>query len=215
MNKEVIFFDAGGVLFDTFVKGDDRIRNLLIERGYTMAAIDHAIKSAMKIELSFITNWDDEEQYYKSYYGAIANELGEPLLANELFLFTHFATHCKLFPEVLEVLQEVSKEYRLAVISNAMPSMDWIFDNLGIRKFFESIILSSTVKEEKPGDAIYKIAMKQMKITPENSIFIDDKLENVEAAKALGINGLQLDRTVTDLKNLIKDQHLLSRVQII
>lgn len=215
MNSKVIFFDAGGVLFDTFVKSDDRIRNLLIERGYPLVTIDNAMNTAKKIELRFITNWDEEEQYYKSYYGTIANELGEPLIANELFLFTHFATHCRLFPEVLEVLKEASTEYRLAVISNAMPSMDWIFDNLGIRKFFDSIILSSTVKEEKPGEEIYKVAMQQMKTSPEHSIFIDDKLENVETAIALGINGLHLDRTVTDLKNLIEDQHLLDRVQLL
>lgn len=215
MNKKVIFFDAGGVLFDTFVKGDDRIRALLIERGYPLVAINNAINSAKKIELGFITNWDEEERYYKSYYGTIANELGEPLLTKELFLFTHFATHCKLFPEVLEVLKEVCKEYRLAVISNAMPSMDWIFDNLGIRRFFESIILSSTTKQEKPGEAIYKIALTQMKTTPERSIFIDDKFENVEAAKALGINGFQLNRKETDLKGLIEGQHLLSRVQLL
>lgn len=62
---KVIFFDAGGVLFDTFLKGDDRIRNILMERGYQKSKIDAAIMKAKQIKLTFITNWNEEEQYYK------------------------------------------------------------------------------------------------------------------------------------------------------
>ncbi|MEK3977461.1 hypothetical protein MKY37_00045 [Psychrobacillus sp. FSL K6-2836] len=56
---KVIFFDAGGVLFETFVKGDDRVRNLLKERGYPMQKIDFAIMKAKQNELPFITNWNE------------------------------------------------------------------------------------------------------------------------------------------------------------
>lgn len=41
--------------------------------------------------------------------------------------------------------------------------MDWIFDRLGIRKYFDSIILSAVVNEEKPGEAIYNIALNHAK----------------------------------------------------
>ncbi|MGM0867486.1 MAG: hypothetical protein ACQEWF_22770 [Bacillota bacterium] len=52
----VIFLDAGGVLFDeTFVKGDDRIRNLLIERGYPLQNIDSAILKAKQFGTPFMT----------------------------------------------------------------------------------------------------------------------------------------------------------------
>lgn len=72
----------------------------------------------------------------------------------ELFYFAHYAFHCELFPEIEEVLIELSKKYRLAVISNAMPSMDWIFDRLKILKYFDSIILSAHVIASKPDEAI-------------------------------------------------------------
>ena len=35
--------------------------------------------------VSFITNWNQEEQFYKNYYGTIAKELGDIDLTNELF----------------------------------------------------------------------------------------------------------------------------------
>ncbi|CAN7548999.1 hypothetical protein [Rossellomorea sp. LjRoot5] len=84
-NIKFIFFDAGGVLFDTFQKGDDRIRTLLAARGYQIAEINKAIRKAKEQKLSFITKWEEEEQYYKRFYGAIAEELGEDDLTNELF----------------------------------------------------------------------------------------------------------------------------------
>ncbi|MFB5087751.1 HAD family hydrolase [Psychrobacillus sp. PGGUH221] len=206
---KVIFFDAGGVLFDTFLKGDDRIRYILLERGYQKSKIDVAIMKAKQIKLTFISNWNEEEQYYKRYYGTIAKELGEIELTNELFLFTHFAGHCELFPEVKGLLEELSKEYRLAVISNAMPSMDWIFDRLGIRKYFDSIILSAFVKEEKPGEAIYNIALNHAKAIKEESIFIDDKIENIEGAERVGIRGIYLDRNRVNLLELLREQQLI------
>jgi putative hydrolase of the HAD superfamily len=206
---KIIFFDAGGVLFDTPIKGDDRIRYLLMERGYSKSKIDSAILKAKQIKLPFITSWNEEEQYYKRYYGTIAEELGEIELTNELFYFAHFAGHCELFPEVKDILMELSREYRLAVISNAMPSMDWIFDRLGIRKYFDTIILSAFVEEEKPGEAIYNIALNQAQAKREESIFIDDKIENIEGAERVGIRGLHLDRKKLNLFELLNEQQLL------
>lgn len=42
----------------------------------------------------------------------------------------------------------------------------------------------------KPHEEIYKILLNKYKINPEESIFFDDKLENIEAAKKLGIGGI-------------------------
>ncbi|WP_062107453.1 HAD family hydrolase [Bacillus niameyensis] len=206
---KVIFLDAGGVLFDTFFNDDGRIRYLLTERGYQKTQIDAAIKKADKTEGNLITNWNEEEQYYKRKYTAIAEELGDLELTNELLFFAHFAGHSKLFPEVKVVLEELSKKYQLAVISNAMPSMDWIFDRLGIRKYFDSIILSAFVNEEKPGKAIYNRALQQLQAKREESIFIDDRIENITGAERVGIKGLHSDRDKFNLRELLIEQKLL------
>jgi putative hydrolase of the HAD superfamily len=217
LNNEVkvIFLDAGGILFDTFHKKDERIRHLMAERGYQIEMVDIAIKKANQYEQQFfdgnkmITNWNEEEQYFKSYYGIIAKELGDVELANELFYFTHYAGHCMLFPEVKGVLEALRSNYRLGVISNAMPSMDWIFDRLGIRKYFESIILSAFVNESKPGVAIYNIALNKLQTNKDESIFIDDKTENIEGAKRVGIRSYHLDRGKLNLLELLKKQEIL------
>jgi putative hydrolase of the HAD superfamily len=205
---KVIFFDAGGVLFDTLVKGDERVLQLLTERGYSKENIQTALIKAKKTNITFVSNWDEEERWFKRYYGTIAEELGEIELTNELFFFAHFAAHCELFPEVKDVLEGLSGKYRLGVISNAMPSMDWIFDRLGIRKYFDSITLSAFVKTEKPGEGIYNKALNNMQAKKEESVFIDDKIENVEGAERVGIRGLHLDRDNLNLLQLLKEQGL-------
>ena len=92
-----------------------------------------------------------------------------------------------------------------------MPSMDWIFDRLGIRKYFDSIILSAFVNEEKPGESIYNIALNQANAKSEESIFIDDKLENILGAKRVGIRGLHLDRNRMNLLELLREQQLIQK----
>jgi len=212
---DVVFLDAGGVLFDTFIKQYDRIRNLLTARGCPQSHIDTALVKAKAYvrefltENSLITNWDEEEQYYKGLYGVIAKELGEMGLINELFYCTHYAVHCELFPEVKEVLETLRHRYRLGVISNALPSMDWVFDRFGIRKYFDAIILSATVKVAKPDAAIYHIALQRLQAEKAHCIFIDDKLENIEGAERVGIRGLRLDREKMNLLELLKGHGLL------
>lgn len=75
---------------------------------------------------------------------------------------------------------------------------------LRIRKYFDSIILSAFVNEEKPGESIYNIALNQANANSEESIFIVDKLENNEGAERVGIRGLHLDRDRIDLLELLK-----------
>ena len=42
----------------------------------------------------------------------------------------------------------------------------------------------------KPDPNIYKLLIKTYELTPQNTVFIDDKRVNVEAAKELGIQGI-------------------------
>jgi len=205
-----IFLDAGGVLFETFVKQDERIQKLMTERGYSNSKIAAAIKKARKeTPMLFVTSWEEEKQYYETFYGTMAEELGDMSLVNELFYCTHYAGHCELYPETIEVLEALRGKYQLGIISNAMPSMEWVFDRLGLRKYFDSITLSAHAKAAKPDEGIYQNALNQVHAMPEESVFIDDKSENVQAAASIGMKGWQLDRNKENLLELLQRHNLL------
>ena len=55
---------------------------------------------------------------------------------------------------------------------------------------FDGAVVSGRESLVKPNAAIYELLMKRYAVAPACAVFIDDKLENVEAARALGITGI-------------------------
>jgi 2-haloacid dehalogenase len=53
---------------------------------------------------------------------------------------------------------------------------------------FRDIVVSGEVKLLKPDPAIYYLALDRFGLRPRESLFIDDRAINVEAAKAVGMN---------------------------
>jgi 2-haloacid dehalogenase len=56
---------------------------------------------------------------------------------------------------------------------------------------FDGIVVSGIEGLVKPDPAIFRLLMQRHAITPSRAIFIDDRLENVEAARDLGLHGIQ------------------------
>jgi putative hydrolase of the HAD superfamily len=56
---------------------------------------------------------------------------------------------------------------------------------------FDVLIWSFQHKMAKPAPEIYKIVLDRLGTRPEETLFIDDKLANIEAAHALGIRAIQ------------------------
>ena len=70
------------------------------------------------------------------------------------------------------VLEKIEREFR------------WIHD-------FDVLVWSFQLHMAKPDPAIYRYALQQLGTRPEETLFIDDKLVNVEAAQALGLKALE------------------------
>lgn len=74
-------------------------------------------------------------------------------------------------------------------------------------KDFEGVIVSGKEKTRKPFDDIYKLILNRFNIEPSTAIFIDDNLDNVNAAIKNGINAVQFDGK-TPLKNLLSRHYI-------
>lgn len=210
-NITTVFFDAGGVLFDTKIHRDERIRRILKARGFDDGAIEKGICKGEEFNDLFLksahrpSSWKEEEAYWDNYYKAILSEIENAdiySLQKQLLYQTHYAINCVLFSEVVDVLNHLHGKYKLGVISNALPSMDWIFDLLDIRKYFSSITISAFVGIEKPEKGIYECALNSLGVKAEECVFIDDKQENILASNELGFTGIHLDRRKDNLEIL-------------
>jgi len=70
-------------------------------------------------------------------------------------------------------------------------------------QIFDDKIISGHVGLAKPDTKIYQLAIDRFHLVPERSLFIDDKIENIEGAKQLGIQTIHLQNP-DELPELIK-----------
>ena len=78
-----------------------------------------------------------------------------------------------------------------AIVSNMGDSVhEHMVRELGWLSRFDVLVWSYQLGVAKPGPAIYRIALEKLGTQPAETLFIDDKAENVDAAVAMGMKGL-------------------------
>ncbi len=88
--------------------------------------------------------------------------------------------------------------YRTALITNNIKEFsDGWRAMIPVDDMFEVIVDSSAVGMRKPDPRIYQLALDQLGVAAERSVFLDDAKGNIVAAEALGMKGI-----------LVGDDHL-------
>ena len=108
------------------------------------------------------------------------------------------------------------KEYRLFLLSNTNDlHISWIQNDWGgelytiFKDCFEQFYLSHEINLRKPNRTIYDFVLEENTLIPEETIFIDDTLENTEAAKKLGIKVWNINPEKEDVVNLFNRKEFL------
>lgn len=101
--------------------------------------------------------------------------------------------------ERLRQLQLLRQNYGVYMLSNTNPIMwndkiasEFRKDGLDVREYFDGIVTSFEAKALKPSEAIFRYAQDHLGIEPEETLFLDDSLENIKAASELGFHGLHI-----------------------
>ena len=68
--------------------------------------------------------------------------------------------------------------------------------------YIDGGVYSFEIGSTKPNDNNYKTLLEKYKLIPDETIFIDDKLENIKAANKFGIHGVQFT-TLDEVKRKI------------
>ncbi len=97
--------------------------------------------------------------------------------------------HWGLLPGMRELLIDLSKRYRLAILSNTSRRefATYVAARRGLDGLFEVIISSAEAGVAKPDVAAYWIVLERLGIRPAEALFIDDLPRNTAAAEAFGI----------------------------
>ena len=115
----------------------------------------------------------------------------------------------KIFTESIRVLLDLkSKNYECFVLSNwSSETFVGMEDEYPFLKSFDGMIISGDHKLVKPNEAIYEKAILKFNLIPNETVFIDDKLENIQTAQSLKFNTIHLtnpNQIESKIKNFIK-----------
>jgi len=99
-----------------------------------------------------------------------------------------------------ELFEKLSKKYHLALLSNTDPiHVAYIEARYDFVSHFPARIYSCSIGATKPSPIIYREALRACRVRAEEAVYIDDIEDYVEAAKRLGMAGVQF-RSAAELR---------------
>lgn len=221
MKYKAIFFDRDGTL--TYFNPEKKMWRDKTIASWSGKPFDLSYEKMMNLftisaegKKPWYKNLDDEREFFKHYYRnllvyeGVAENLDEraELLFSELWCNNDRL----LFPETVEVLEYFHGEgYKMGVISDTSPSLEYTLQQLGIAKYFTSFTASSLVGAGKPSPVIFNAALNAQDVTAAESLYIDDCKLEADGAREQGFTSFLIDRscenedkwTFSSLKQLI------------
>lgn len=107
----------------------------------------------------------------------------------------------------IHLLEKLKKKYRTFLLSNTNEiHIQWLSDYLNrnfgfkdLNHIFEKVYLSYKVGMRKPEFQIFNLVLAENNILKEETLFIDDSIQHIEAASKLGIKTLFIEKGKTIL----------------
>jgi len=184
---KALVFDIGGVLLDETGK---KSREILSEKfGIDKNNFEAFVKENLK----------------RAYYGKISGEEFFKMAKNELNInasveelissWLDARRKTTLLDEgVLKIINDLrEKGYLMVCLSDTTKLNDTVRNELGVYDSFDELILSVDENCWKPEEEIYRVLIKRLSerdILPEESVFIDDRQENLFPAERIGVKTL-------------------------
>jgi putative hydrolase of the HAD superfamily len=96
--------------------------------------------------------------------------------------------------EMAELLQHLKARRALALLSNTNEShFESLEAKYKVTRHFGLVFLSYLLGMQKPDPKIYQHVIETSGVHPEQIVFIDDRSENIDAARSLGIISIQFE----------------------
>lgn len=142
--------------------------------------------------------WDMGEVDLEGYYKLISEMSG---VAPELIWNTFFEN--SIYNEdVVKIIKKLKQKYKVVLFSNNFSdALCRRLEKHKIANLFDEIIISSEYKMMKPSREFFRVMLSIVKANKNETVFIDDKILNVDASNKLGIKAFLF----TNAKALSKD----------
>ncbi|MBU3073071.1 HAD-IA family hydrolase [Clostridium estertheticum] len=174
---------------------------------YSYKQLDDAMEKA-SVHINKILLVENEEQeffMFKEFYKIVLDEINYPKVNNEIIELlardnVYNDEKFLFFDDVESSLKKLKEKYLLGVVSDTWPSLERVFINKKLRQYFSTFIMSSIHGSCKTEKILFKIAIEELDIKPQEALFVDDSEQNLDAGKEFGMTPILIDRY--DRKNL-------------
>lgn len=195
-----IVFDLGNVLFkfDPEEILDDLFKDPLIKRKLKEAVFTTII-------------WKELDRGTLSFEEAkkIFNEKNPDLKEEINILLKEWKNYLHPITENIEILPKLKENNKLFILSNFHEdAFNYIREKYSFFDIFDGMVISYKEKLLKPEKEIYQLLLNRFNLKPEETIFVDDIVENIQAAEELGIKGI-LYKDPESLRELFKREGAL------
>ena len=196
-----VFFDLGSVLVDVYK--ENIITNLAKATGLSTIDIQKADERSGEIHLKFELGLISAEEFYIETAKYLNGKI------NFRDFYQIFVQIFSLNKPVVEIAKKLGRKADLSIISNTNEwHYEYIMTTFQELNIFRNSTTSYQTHALKPDAKIYETACKKFDISPENSLFIDDKEENVAGAKKIGMRAV-LFKTAEQLLHDLKSYGLV------
>jgi len=121
----------------------------------------------------------------------VLSELGLP---SEKFLdlIDPFYRSAKLDTDLLKFINGLRPKFKTGLLSNAWSNARNYFETYtDVLRAFDVSVFSAEIGMAKPDLAIFSHILHLLSVMPSESIFVDDNMQNVIAARDIGMNAFQ------------------------
>ena len=210
LHPDVIFFDAVGTLFRVRGSVGHIYSQIAADYGVTTQpeAVDRHFYSVFKSAppAAFPEAGDRLPQLERDWWHSVVRQTFERVGVLDKFrdfpryfrdVFDSFETDTvwELYPETLPVLEALSQQTKLAMISNFDSRLYKVLHALGLDGMFSSVTISTAVGAAKPSSAVFDAALKREGVSPANALHVGDhQRQDYQGARRAGLQALWLHR---------------------
>lgn len=142
---------------------------------------------------------------YDAYAEESVRLLPDHLAGAARDFFRTWPDHVELLDGTVDFIEELTRRnVPVYLLSNASVFFaDYALEHYGILKKFSGVVFSAPLKTAKPDPSMYRYLFETYCLDPAECFFIDDLRENIEAGRALGMDGIIFDGDLDAVKTAI------------
>jgi HAD superfamily hydrolase (TIGR01509 family) len=197
---KAVFFDYDGVLTTDKTGSQTTTRYLSAVTGIELSVVQDAFR---RYNEDLTLGKTTHAQVWPRICRALGQELNIRLL-HDAFESTPMNSR------VFSLAHQLKERYSVGIITdNKKDRIDHLKACQGLASLFDPIVVSAEVGSDKGSTEIFLLALRHAGVSPEESVFIDNNKDNLEAPHALGIKTIFHDDDKNDIPALLRSLETL------